>query len=246
MDENPETTGTTVPTVHPATADETAKRRVGRWRRSVQVGVALGVAAGVAVGATALASAATSGSGSPSSSPSASPKSTPPHGGHRMFGFGGAGFGGFGGGIGGYGPVLHAVETVKGPNGYETIEIQNGTVTSVKDVSGSTWSLVVTSADKTALTYTVNSGSSVNGGEMGIATVESGDTVSVVATVVRRDRNGEDADRHDEVEGERSQLGSEARKGAAGIILGISSGFFGGYGGRADADCSGGASYLDD
>ena len=62
---------------------------------------------------------------------------------------------GFGIGFGGFGPVLHGEATVKGPNGYETIEVQTGTVTSVKDVSGSTWSLVVTSADKTALTYTV-------------------------------------------------------------------------------------------
>jgi hypothetical protein len=182
MDENAESTGTTVPTVHPVTPDETPHRRLGPWRRSLQVGVALGLAAGVAVGATALASAATSGSNSPSSSSSGSAKGTPPHGGHRMFGLGGGGFG-FGAGIGGYGPVLHAVETVKGPNGYETLQIQNGTVTSLKDVSGSTWSLVVTSADKTALTYTVNSGSSVNGGETGISSVASGNSVSVLATL---------------------------------------------------------------
>jgi hypothetical protein len=187
MDENAESTGTTVPTVHPVTPDETPHRRLGPWRRTLQVGVALGLAAGVAVGATALASAATSGSNPPSSSSSGSAKGTPPKAGHRMFGFGGGGFGGgafgFGAGVGGYGPVLHAVETVKGPNGYETLQIQNGTVTSLKDVSGSTWTLVVTSADKTALTYTVNSGSSVNGGETGISSVASGDSVNVLATV---------------------------------------------------------------
>ena len=90
---------------------------------------------------------------------------------------------GIGFGFGGFGPVLHGEATVNGPNGYETIEVQTGTVTSVKDVSGSTWSLVVTSADKTALTYTVDSGTSVNGGESGIASVKSGNKVSIVAVV---------------------------------------------------------------
>jgi hypothetical protein len=86
-------------------------------------------------------------------------------------------------GFGGFGQVVHGEATVKGPNGYETIEVQTGTVTSVKDVSGSTWSLVVTSADKTALTYTVSSGTSVNGGESGVSSVKSGDSVSIVAVV---------------------------------------------------------------
>jgi len=86
-------------------------------------------------------------------------------------------------GFGGFGAVLHGEATVNGPKGYETIEFQTGTVTSVTDVSGSTWSLVVTSADKTAITYTVNSGTSVNGGESGIASVKSGNKVSVVAVV---------------------------------------------------------------
>jgi hypothetical protein len=92
---------------------------------------------------------------------------------------GGIGFGGFGG----FGQVLHGEATVKGPNGYETVEVQSGTVTSIKDVSGSTWSIVITSADKTAITYTVDSGSSVNGGETGISAVKTGDTVSIVAVV---------------------------------------------------------------
>jgi hypothetical protein len=86
-------------------------------------------------------------------------------------------------GFGGFGPVLHGEATVKGPNGYETIEVQTGKVTSVSDVSGSTWSLVVTSADNSAITYSVNSDSSVNGGEMGIGSVKTGDEVSVTATV---------------------------------------------------------------
>jgi hypothetical protein len=87
-------------------------------------------------------------------------------------------------GFGGLNSVLHGEVTVKGPNGTdETLEIQTGSVTSVKDVSGSTWSLVVTSSDKTALTYTVGSSSSVNGGETGISSVKTGDNVSVIAVV---------------------------------------------------------------
>jgi hypothetical protein len=79
--------------------------------------------------------------------------------------------------------VLHGEATVKGPSGYETIEFQTGSVTSLTDVSGTTWKLVVTSADKTALTYTVNSGTSVNGGETGVSSIKSGDQVSVLAVV---------------------------------------------------------------
>jgi hypothetical protein len=148
-----------------------------------------------------------------------------------MFGFGGAGFGGFGGGIGGYGPVLHAVETVKGPNGYETLQIQNGTVTSVKDVSGSTWSLVVTSADKTALTYTVSSGSSVNGGEMGIATVASGDSVSVVATVAGGTATVKTLIDTTKLKANGASWAPKPAQAPQGSSSGSSSGFFGGYGG---------------
>jgi len=145
-----------------------------------------------------------------------------------MFGFGGGGFG-----FGGYGPVLHAVETVKGPNGYETLQIQNGTVTSVKDVSGSTWSLVVTSADKTALTYTVNSGSSVNGGETGISAVKSGDTVNVVATVASGTATVKSL--IDTTNLKTNGAGwapkpPQAPKGST-SSSGSSSGYFGGYGG---------------
>jgi len=192
----------TVPMVHPKSngvrdardltgAHDTGfveRHRVPRWRRVIQAGVALGVAGGVGVGVAALASAATTSTTTPGgSSSTTTPSTTPQKGAHPGFRGGmrmggGPGFGGFGG-LGGFGPVLHGTATVKGPNGYETIEVQTGTVTSVKDVSGSTWSLVVTSADKTAITYTVDSGTSVNGGEMGIASVKTGDTVDVMATV---------------------------------------------------------------
>jgi hypothetical protein len=185
MEGEPEFGGVTVPKVHPGT-DQTVPSQNKRplFRRAIQVGVALGVASGVAVGAAALADAATS--PTTPTTPSTKP-ATPPTPGHfkgRAGGFGGRSVGGIGfGGFGGFGQVLHGEATIKGPNGYETLEVQSGTVTSIKDVSGSTWSIVITSADKTAITYTVDSGSSVNGGETGISAVKTGDTVSIVAVV---------------------------------------------------------------
>ncbi len=185
MENYSEEIGPTVPHVHAGAPDTTTRGRSPQWRRVLQVGVGIGVAAGVAVGATALASAASSGGSSPKSSTNPPAHSTQGH------PFAGRGFGGpgmrlgmgLGLGFGGFGPVLHGEATVKGPNGYETIEVQTGTVTSLKDVSGSTWSLVVTSADKTAITYTVDSGTSVNGGESGISSVKTGNSVNIEAVV---------------------------------------------------------------
>jgi hypothetical protein len=170
----------TVPTIHPGLSSDSQKARIGTWKRTVQIGVGVGIAAGVGIGATAIATAATSPS-KPTSGSSASQKPASDH--HAGFGHGfgprgGApGFGGFGG----FGQVVHGEFTVKGPNGYETMEVQSGTVTSLTNVSGSTWTLVVTSADKTVDTYTINSGTSVNGGETGVSSVKKGDTVSVTA-----------------------------------------------------------------
>lgn len=191
MDDYSEEIGQNVPRVHagdPVTAPvgrRAHSRRSPQWRRVLQVAVGVGVAAGVAVGATALASAASSGGTTPKSSAPKSPSKPSMH--WRGAHLGGPGLAGPGMGLafgfGGFGPVLHGEATVKGPNGYETIEVQTGTVTSLKDVSGSTWSLVVTSADKTALTYTVDSGTSVNGGESGISSVKTGNAVSIEAVV---------------------------------------------------------------
>ncbi|MHB8681912.1 MAG: hypothetical protein ACYDA2_07440 [Acidimicrobiales bacterium] len=154
--------------------------RRGRWSR---VAIGLGLAAGTAVGAAAISAAAT-GSDTPSASTAASSSSgssgstqtapDPGPGGHM---FGGPGFG-----IGGPG-VLHGQFTVNGPNGYEDLQEQEGTVSSISDTSGSTWSVTVTSADGKAYTYVVDSSTSVNGGESGISSVAKGDTVHVLAVV---------------------------------------------------------------
>jgi len=155
----------------------------------LKLAVGVGAAAGVAVGATALAQAATSSDGAPQAgaamaTASGSPSTTTtvpsrPHGfegpGRRAGGVGGPGFGG--------GPFLYGQFTVQGPNGYETIAERSGTVSAVTDTSGSTWSLTVKSADGSSGTFTVDSGTSVNGGEMGIGSVKTGDTVRVTAVV---------------------------------------------------------------
>jgi len=79
--------------------------------------------------------------------------------------------------------VIDGQFTLKGPNGYETIAERNGTVSDVTDTSGSTWTLTVKSADGSSGTFTVDTGTSVNGGETGIGSVKTGDTVRVIAVV---------------------------------------------------------------
>lgn len=162
-------------------------------RRLLKLAVGVGAVAGVAVGATALAQAATS-SGPAGANPAtvaaadATTTTTVPG---RPHGFGGPGRmrGGFGAGGGfgapglGGGPFIYGQFTIKGPNGYETLSERTGTVSDVTNTSGNTWSLTVKSADGTSGTFTVGSGTSVNGGEMGIGSVKTGDTVRVTAVV---------------------------------------------------------------
>lgn len=156
-----------------------------RRRRIVTVALSLVAAVGVGVGATALASAATTTTTPSSGSKSSGTTAPPTSGGGVPYGggfgrFGAAGFGGFGGPGG---SVLYGQYTVQGPNGYETIDERSGTVSAISNTSGSTWSLTVASADGTSATFTVDASTSVNGGETGISSVKSGDTVSVVAVV---------------------------------------------------------------
>ncbi len=163
-------------------------------RRWLKLAVGVGAAAGVAVGATALAQAATSpgatGHTGDATVLAAGGTTTTTITPARPHAFGGPGRlkGGFGFDGPFAGPLLgggsiYGQFTIKGPNGYETIAARTGTVSSVTDTSGSTWSLTVKSADGTSATFTVDSGTSVNGGEMGIGSVKSGDTVRVIAVV---------------------------------------------------------------
>lgn len=111
---------------------------------------------------------------SPAPSPSASAPAK-----HRDFG----GRFGFGGpalfGLAGLGGVIHGQATVpKSGGGYQTIDVQRGTVT---DVSAS--SITVKSADGYSATYDVASSTEVNAQAAGIGTVKDGDTVGLIATV---------------------------------------------------------------
>ncbi len=195
-----------------------------RGKRLLKLAVGVGAAAGVAVGATALAQAATSSDGTPqagaaTATASGSPSTTTtvpsrPHGfegpGRRDGGFGGpGGFAGIGGPGFGVGPLLYGQFTVQGPNGYETIAERSGTVSAVTDTSGSTWSLTVKSADGTSGTFTVDSGTSVNGGEMGIGSVKTGDT---------RARDGGGLGRH--LDGQGGHRPDRAARPTAGLASG--------------------------
>jgi hypothetical protein len=156
--------------------------------------VALASGAGVAYAAThtgrtiATDSSASQPAADPSPSasapsPSASAPSKLPWPGGRMPG----GFGRFGGiggglgfaGIGGFGGVLHGQFTVpKASGGYQTEDVQRGTVTAV-----SSSSITVKSADGYSATYVVTSTTEVNAQAAGIGAVKVGDTVSLTATV---------------------------------------------------------------
>jgi hypothetical protein len=170
-----------------------------RWRpaRPVTVAgvamVALAGGAGVGYAAThsvarQAANPATVAAAAAAPSPSASPA---PRSGHawRAFPGGRAGGPGFPGGIPGgpfrfaRGPLgaglIHGQFTApKSGGGYQTVDVQQGTVTAV---SGN--SVTVKSADGYTFTYTVSSKTVVDAQAAGIGSVKKGDTVFVTATV---------------------------------------------------------------
>jgi hypothetical protein len=149
--------------------------------RSKARGAAAGIGVALVVGAGGVA-VATSGSPAAPTSPGASPQTTEgapapapglrgPGGGHK----------GFGGpiGVGAGGPVLHGTFVVaKTGGGYETRQVQTGTVDSVSSTS-----IAVTSKDGYKFTYVVKAATSVDAERDGITSVKKGDTVQVTATV---------------------------------------------------------------
>lgn len=149
------------------TAQPDAPVTTGRSRRRLPRTVAvLAVAGGLAVAGIGVAAAQSS-----STTPSTSPAPPGPKGGERP----GRHPGGFGMGRG----VIHG-EFVRpdGNGGYQTIDTQVGTVTSV-DAS----SITVKSADGFSKTYGVTSSTLVDAGRDGIGSVKTGDTVRVLAKV---------------------------------------------------------------
>jgi hypothetical protein len=112
-----------------------------------------------------------------SPAPSPAPSEPSEHN-HGPGGFGR--FGGLGGlAMAGLGGVVHGQVTVpKSGGGYQTVDVQRGTVTAV-----SSSSITVKSADGYSQTYAVSSSTEVNAQAAGIGTVKMGDTVGVMATV---------------------------------------------------------------
>jgi hypothetical protein len=162
-----------------------------RHRRTARPLVFAGVAAVALAGGAGAGYAATHSTTPAAGSPAAvvaagsTPAPTPsasggngkgsvfPHRGFRFFGGLGFGLGGFGGG------VVHGQVTVpKSGGGYQTLDIQDGTVTAVSSTS-----VTVKSADGFTATYTVTSNTLVNAKSAGIGSVKKGDTVFVSATV---------------------------------------------------------------
>ncbi len=87
----------------------------------------------------------------------------------------GLGFGGFGFG----GGVVHGQVTVpKSGGGYETVDVQRGTVTAVSSTS-----ITVKSSDGYSASYVVSTKTVVDAQAAGIGSVKTGDTVYVTATV---------------------------------------------------------------
>ena len=157
-------------------------RRRGRLLPVISVAVAaLAVGGGVAF--AAQHSAGTAAANTPSSAASSTPSASPsPHawrGRFGGFGFGGGpgGLGGFG--FGGFGGAIHGQLTEpKAGGGYQTVDMQRGTVTAV-----SSSSITVKSADGYTATYVVTSSTEVNAQAAGIGTIKVGDSVDLVATV---------------------------------------------------------------
>ena len=162
------------------TAHNSPRRRPRLAGLAAVAVIALAAGGGVAYVAThsgnpvrTLASSGSAQSPSPSMAPSAPSEHE-----HGPGGFGR--FGGIGGlGMAGHGGVVHGQFTVpKSGGGYQTIDVQRGTVTAV-----SSSSITVKSADGYSQTYAVSSSTEVNAQAAGIGTVKVGHTVGVMATV---------------------------------------------------------------
>jgi hypothetical protein len=158
-----------------------------RWpgRAAPLAGVAaLALAGGAGVGLAVTHSGTARAAGTAvvaASSPTASPS---PSAGKPAYGPGGRqrwpGARPFGGGFGfGFGGTVHGQFTApKSGGGYQTVDVQRGTVSAV-----SASSVTVKSADGFTATYVVTSTTVVDSKAAGIGSVKQGDTIFVTATV---------------------------------------------------------------
>jgi hypothetical protein len=160
------------------TTDASRRRRLHLAGLLVVAVIALAGGAGVAYAVTNTGSkvaADSSAGGQPQTSAGSAAPSAPSWGGRGPAGprrFGGFGFGGFGGAIHG------RVTEPKSGGGYQTVDVQRGTVTAV-----SSSSITVKSADGFLATYAVTGSTDVNAQAAGIGTVKTGDIVDLTATV---------------------------------------------------------------
>lgn len=165
-----------------------------RWRNGRPMAIAgvaiVALAGGAGVGYAATHSFAKSSSANTNTvaapAPTASAGTGPAPAGRAWHAFAG-GPGGPGGGLrfsfGGFfglgGGVVHGQVTVpKSSGGYQTVDVQQGTVTAVSSTS-----ITVKSSDGFTASYAVNSKTIVDAQAAGIGSVKKGDTVYVTATV---------------------------------------------------------------
>jgi hypothetical protein len=157
----PPSTGDSVGTWGAASETQQPKRK----RSAKKLAIAVAVAVGIAGAGTAAVYAA--GDSTSSSTTSQGP--------------GGTG-GGPGGGMGGGGVMssaLHGEYVVSDGNGSYTTELlQNGEVTAISDTS-----ITAKSEDGYTRTYTIDSDTVVGNGSTDLSSIETGDDVTIVATV---------------------------------------------------------------
>ncbi|MDX6210182.1 MAG: hypothetical protein QOE24_2573 [Frankiales bacterium] len=166
-------TGVTPP---PPPGEQPAPSRARSRARGAAAGI--GVALVVGAGGIAVANSGSAATSSPGAAPTSEGAPTPA----PQQGLPGGGAGKFRGGpgrVGGVGGVLHGTFVVsKSGGGYQTVQVQTGTVDSVSSTS-----LAVTSKDGWKFTYVVKAGTNVNAQRDGIASIKKGDEVVVNATL---------------------------------------------------------------
>lgn len=167
----------------------------GSGRRSRRPLILAGVAVAALGSGAGVAVAATSGNAPPATSANAiaaspSPSPSGPQLPGRMFGHGHRPFGGPGffrgpagaiagplGGLGFFGAVHGQFVVPKSGGGYQTVDIQQGTVTAVSSTS-----ITLKSADGFTKTYTVTSSTLVDAQRSGIGSVKAGNKAVIFAT----------------------------------------------------------------
>ena len=159
-----------------------ASRAMRSRRPFIVAGVAVAALLGGAGVAYAVSNSGASAQVTAASPSSPSPSPSPSHQGFRHFGgpggFGGPPAFGFGRSAGIFGAVHGQLVVPKPSGGYQSVDIQSGTVTAV-----SASSITVRSADGFVRSYAVTSSTIVDAQRDGIGSIKTGNQVSLLATV---------------------------------------------------------------